>query len=140
MRSTILAISLLGFAGLAGCATAHGPRSATCETSLLGVAAAPAKYIGKAFCGQAILTIDHLLALAKPIEKPRMATDELAVIVFDWIEYEKNGMDKRKAYRVQIEGKIDGDPRCFVQSDDVCAPYARQLHLYPKRLRVLGPA
>ena len=69
-----------------------------------------------------------------------MTKDELAVIVFDSTEYAKHGMTPRHAYRVYIEGNIDGDARCFVESDDVCAPYARQLFLYPKRLVVLGPA
>ena len=69
-----------------------------------------------------------------------MKPDELAVIVFDSIEYAKHGMAQGKSYRVHIEGRVDGDPRCFVESDDVCAPYARQLFLYPKTLTILGPA
>ena len=69
-----------------------------------------------------------------------MTADQLAVIVFDRSEYVKHGMAQGKAYRVYLEGKVDGDPRCFVQSDDVCAPYERQLFLYPKRMKVLGPA
>lgn len=140
MRSTIIAISLLGLGALGGCATTAAPRAAACERSLAKIAAAPAKHIGEAFCGEAILTLEHLLALAKPLERPAMTTDELAVIVFDSTKYAKHGMAQGKAYRVHIEGRVDGNPSCFVESDDVCAPYARQLFLYPKRLTVLGPA
>ena len=140
MRATLFAIALLGLGSLGGCATANAPRAVACETSLAKVAAAPAEHIGKTFCGEAILALDHLLVLAKPKESPAMKTDELAVIVFDFIEYAKRGMAQGKAYQVHIEGRIDGDPRCFVESDNVCAPYARQLFLYPKTLTILSPA
>ena len=139
MKLYMRKLCVLVMLALPACATGTAERAKACEANLSSVVALPSTYIGKKFCGHAILEVGHLLAFAKPVERPGLTESELAIKTIDMREYEKYGLRVGKSYRVYIEGVLEGDPRCFVESDDVCTPYPRQLFLYPEKLTILAP-
>ena len=106
---------------LSACTSRTVQLNEACVTNLAAVAASPAAHIGKQFCGEAILVADRLLAFARPIERPDLRSDELAIIVMDGGHYENAGIVAGKKYRVRIEGLIDSDVRCSFRRT-TCAP------------------